>query len=274
MIRINPGNTKYEFIQDLIDKSQVGDSNFVQSFIDPFYNFNYIDIETELNQDIKEIKQIKTNILENKLLTDIKEESNIIEPILTNEPSMKTTNLYFSGENILNQSTDISLKRGYLRNIYFYDIDGNQTEKAGSFKKYTLDTITTEGNNSKTILLKDSPNETFFYNKNINNIQMDRIDTSNVFPDYLQAKCQNEENIQDLQKIIIRIILPICNFNIRRYEKIKLLYTNQNVGIKSNQKNLKLNGEQLVIGVSYNQSVNSLYQTVDLVKRELTIEDI
>jgi len=38
---------------------------------------------------------------------------------------MKTTNLYFSGENILNQSTDISLKRGYLRNIYFYDIDGN-----------------------------------------------------------------------------------------------------------------------------------------------------
>lgn len=72
---------------------------------------------------------------------------------------------------------------------------------------------------------------------------MDRIDTSNVFPDYLWAKCQNEENIQDLQKIVIRIILPICNFNIRRYEKIKLLYTNQNIGIKSNQKNLKLNGE-------------------------------
>ena len=97
---------------------------------------------------------------------------------------------------------------------------------------------------------------------------------ANTFPDFLWAKMQNKENVADLQKIPLRIFLPTPNLNIRRFEKVKLMFTNNNVGVVNKATNTKLNGEWLVIGQSFEWVGQSLGQYVTLVKRELTINDI
>jgi hypothetical protein len=274
MTWLNPGQEVHRFLQDVANKAWVGETGFVWSFVDFFYNLNYINIENSLSEDINKISWVNTNIMNNKMITDIGESNKTIAPTLTNENSQKGSNVYFTGEKILNQSTDISLKRGYLRNVNFYDIDGNWGDKAGAYKKYGLDTITSPGSQSNAIYLKGEPGDTDFYSKNIKNHYLDKIDTKNMYPDFLWAKLQNIENLQDLQKIAMQIVLPIPNFNIKRFEKIRLLFTNNSLGVKANQRNVKLNGEWLVTGVKYEWNGKSLYQFVNIVKRELTIGEI
>jgi len=270
---LNPAMQGYQFLQDVTHKAWVGESGFIWSFLDLFYNLNYIDVEHSLTQDISEIKWINTTVYENQRLGQ--QNSDLVTiPFLTNEPSLRGNNCYFTAEKVLNQSTDISLKKGYLRNIFYYDVDGNWSNKAGSLNIYGLDTITTKGTNNNAVFLKGEPGNTDFYSKNQSRHWLDKIDTANAFPDFLWAKMQNKENVTDLQKIPLQIFLPVPNFNIRRFEKVKLMFVNTNVGAVNKATNTKLCGEWMVVGLSFEWSGGSLGQYVSLVKRELTINDI
>ena len=107
MTWLNPGQAYHAFLQDVSNKAWVGESGFVWSFVDYFYNLNYIDVEKALSEDIGNIKWINTNVMNNKMITDVGESDKTIPPTLTNENSQKGSNVYFTGEKILNQSTDI-----------------------------------------------------------------------------------------------------------------------------------------------------------------------
>lgn len=277
MTWLNPGWDFSEFILDTIKKSWVGESSYVWSFVDFYYNINYIDLEKALNQDVSDIKWISTSAIDNKnnsTQSDISSSDKIVGPILTNDPGVKSSNSYFTAERIINQSTDISLKRGYLRNIHYYDVDGNWNEKAGSYKEYTLDTITTSANNSNTIFLKGDPGNLDFYKKNKSVINVGRLDTKNMHADMLWAIVQNQENMYDLQKITMQITLPTPNFNIKRYEKIKLIFVTENINATGTKKNLKLNGDWLVTGIDFKWSGSAFYQVLNIVKREITVDEI
>lgn len=270
---ISPQMRGFNFLQDVTSKAWVGESGFVWSFVDLYYNLNYIDIEKCLSQEIKNIKWINSTVYENAKLAG--QHSDLITiPFLTNEPSMRGNNNYFTAEKVLNQSTDISLKKGYLRNVFYYDVDGNWSNKAGSLNIYGLDTITSKGTNNNAVYLKGEPGSTDFYSKNQTQHWLGSIDTANMHPDFLWAKMQNKENVTDLQKIPLQIYLPTPNFNLRRFEKVKLMFVNTNVGVVNKSTNTKLNGEWLVTGITYEWTGNSLGQFISLVKRELTINDI
>lgn len=271
-IWLNPGQEYFWFLQDTINKSWNGESSFLWAFVDLYYNLNYIDAEKSLSQSIDEIKWQMTSMTssypdDNKNQTNIKE----ISPLLSNNSALSNTNSYFTGEKILNQSTDISLKRGYKRNIYFYDKDGNWSKKAGKYKIYGLDTITTTSNSDQTIILKGEPGNTDFYTKNQKNYYLGKIDTKNSYTDFLWAKMQNSENIKDIQKIHMQIILPQANFNIKRFEKIKMQFLSNDMSPNGLKNNFKLNGEWLVTGFNFEWDGSSLIQKVNIIKRELEI---
>lgn len=274
MTWINFGWKNTYFLQDLVNKAWVGENGFLWGFVDLYYNLNIVDLEKALTEDISDVKWVNTNIFDDQLSTDNTDQNQLIKPMLTNSDSQKGTNNYFIGEKILNKSTETSLDRGYLRNVHYYDIDGNWEEKGGAYKSYILDTITTPGSENTTIYLKGDPGNLDFYNANQSYHYMDKIDTKNMYPDFLWAKLQNEENLQDLQKITMQIILPKPNFNIKRFDKINLVFANNNVTVAGNSKNIKLNGQWLVTGLYFEYNGELLYQYVNIVKRELSFEDL
>ena len=271
---INFGWKNTYFLQDLVNKAWVGETGFLWGFVDLYYNLNFIDLEKALSQDITEIKWVNTNIFDDQLSNEDPTNAPLISPMLTNSDSQKMSNTYFVGEKILNKSTETSLERGYLRNVHYYDIDGNWEEKSGAYKSYVLDTITTPGSENTSIYLKGDPGNLDFYNANQSYHYMDKLDTKNMYPDFLWAKLQNEENLQDLQKITMQIILPKPNFNIKRFDKVNLVFANNNVTVAGNAKNIKLNGQWLITGQYFEWNGSILYQYVNIVKRELTFEDL
>ena len=265
MTWLNTGMNRYKFLSnEVIKKAWIGESSFVWSFIDFYYNINYIDVEKTLNEDINNIKWIAKK--------DDSEDSIIIPPNLTNDMSMKDTNIFFAGDKVINNSTETSILRGYLRDISYYDVDGNWTEKAGSYKEYTLDTITTQDKNN-VVYLKGEPGDVSFYNNNRTYHYLGKIDTANMHPDYLWAEMQNRENVLDLQKISMNITIPRPNFNIKRFEKVNLTFVNNNVNATERTRNFKLNGEWLITGISFIWSGKNYYQNLTIVKREITYNE-
>lgn len=265
MTWLNTGMNRYKFLSnEVIKKAWIGESSFVWSFIDFYYNINYIDVEKALNEDINNIKWIAKK--------DDTEDSIVIPPNLTNDMSMKDTNIFFAGEKVINNSTETSILRGYLRDISYYDVDGNWSEKAGSYKEYTLDTITTQDKNN-VVYLKGEPGDVTFYNNNRTYHYLGKIDTANMHPDYLWAEMQNRENVLDLQKISMNITIPRPNFNIRRFEKVNLTFVNNNVNATERTRNFKLNGEWLITGTSFIWSGKNYYQNLTIVKREITYNE-
>lgn len=267
MTWINPGMNRYLFLaNEVIKKAWISESSFVWSFVDFYYNINYIDIEKALSDDIDDIKWIAQ-------VGSVEDGKILISPMLANDASMKETNIFFVGENIKNNSTEISILRGYLRDIFYYDVDGNWDKKAGSYKEYTLDTITTPDKDN-TVYLKGDPGDTTFYKNNKSYHYLGKIDTQNMHPDYLWAEMQNMENIYDLEKLSMNIKMPNPNFNIKRFEKVSLTYSNNNVNATGKSRNFKLNGEWLVTGITFNwDGQNKYYQTITIVKRELTYNE-
>lgn len=265
MTWLNTGMNRYKFLSnEVIKKAWIGESSFVWSFIDFYYNINYVDVEKALNEDINNIKWIAKK--------DDTEDSIVIPPNLTNDMSMKDTNIFFAGEKVINNSTETSILRGYLRDISYYDVDGNWSEKAGSYKEYTLDTITTQDKNN-VVYLKGEPGDVTFYNNNRTYHYLGKIDTANMHPDYLWAEMQNRENVLDLQKISMNITIPRPNFNIRRFEKVNLTFVNNNVNATERTRNFKLNGEWLITGISFIWSGKNYYQNLTIVKREITYNE-
>ena len=276
MTRINPGMFIYDFMTDTLNKSWISESSFIVGYIDAYYNLNIIDVEKALEEDLKNNKWVLNDILSKNQQEYLVKDSNLSEdlttPLLIDNELFSTTNLYINNIKINNNSSGISLKRGYRRNAQYYDIDGNWEKKSGTYKIYDVDTITTPNIENKGIILKGgiTKQSKDFYLKNTGNYYLGCYDTSNVYPDYLYAKLQNSENLKDLQKVSLSCNLPIPNFNINSYQKVKVLMNSDKIGVPNGTFNLsKINGDWLVVSHTLIYENNDYHQKVSLVKREL-----
>jgi len=261
MTWINPAISGMEFVKDVISKSYRNDSSFIWCYIDPYYNLNYIDVEEALNIDIKSDIGIHTVGLNS--IEDFKDDNKIINLMLTNDKSMSNSNHYFDSWSLINNSTSISLKRGYLNRVNFYDINSL------NFLIFDIDSITSEGD--KTIIMKSNPQDETFFKEHVTNTYVGKLDTSNMHKNYCYSIIQNEQNIEDIQKIGIRIDMTSPNFNLYRFQKVRVVITNKGATPTHGLFNNRLTGEWLIIDIKYIQSDSKFKQVVTLVKRELNL---
>lgn len=266
MTWINPYKNGAEFIQDITKSSYIKDESFIWTYIDLYNNLNFIDVEKSIEYQVKQ-----DNTLTQPYLIEKKEESTKAL-VLTNDLSVKNSNTYFSDAQILNRSTEVSIENGYRRRVYMYDTSGNWDEKAGEFLIFDLDSINTPGSENDLTLLKSSPVGEEFYKKNINHEYLGRLDKDNVHLDYLYSTSQNSHNINNLQKIALKILMPQVNYSLTRYQKVQVAFSNQTTNITAGHINSRLSGDWVIIGIGYEttkRNAGRLDQVVTLVRREL-----
>jgi hypothetical protein len=253
------------------------DSGFMWSFIDFYYNLNYIDAEIELKEDTS--KNTTT-------LVDSGQGEKIVPLILTNHPDYNMTNMYINTYNLENASTEVNLNIGYKYNVRYYDM------LSETVKTQMLESISDSGIDNNLIVMKGQP---FDYKDIYENAQNDnwygKQDTDNVHENYIKSVVQNHNNLEFLQKIKMRISLKNLNFTIYRFQPIKVeIYEMSDVmretdlsqtnvynketdlkKVDSNKINHRLSGDWLITGINYTFSqTNGIVQEVTLIKRELT----
>jgi hypothetical protein len=274
MIWINPGMIRQEYMKDIISHSYIDDNTYLFGYVDFYYNFNYVDINKQLNDDISEQNNIGHL---NNTFSDIKEEPTPL--ILSNNKNNKITNMYIDKYTIIQDSTKVNIETGYRFRFSEYDIIKDKTNI------YLLDSITNSDEN--TIILKGNPfmKTNKLYNESINGNFFGRIDTDIVHKNYLHSKIQNNYNLKYLQKLKITIKLIIPNYSLYRFQKVLLeLYNNVKLNTKKDQAGEKdiineydsklihrLSGEWLITAISFNFTENEgNSQEITLVKRDLT----
>jgi len=284
MIWINPSNYREEFIRDIVDSSYISDDTFLFGYVDFYYNFNYVDIEKQMTEDISEQK----NLIENAQLIKNDQETETAL-ILTNHPDRDSTNLKIDKYTLLNTSTNINLTYGYRHNIEYYNKTNDE------IKTYAIDSISDEGDNK--IVMKGNDTESdFLYNNMTVNTWMGKIDEDNSHENYLHSMLQNKMNLKFLQKLKMKVRMNRINYGLYRFQKVQVeLYNlgkwnadkkekdpNAKTTVDKNnttqeadtfKENIihKLSGEWLITAINfiYDRKEGNI-QEITLIKRELT----
>ena len=285
MTWINPGEDYIrEFVpEEVVPYSYKSDDSFLWSFVDYYYNLNYIDIETALNEDITNQQTILNT-------SDTTGTEKTIDLILTNHPDKRSSNLYLDRWNLDNDSTDINIDISYEPWIFYLDEINN------NFVQILLDTISTTGNDKSSIVLKkrnDSVNTTDGNSQLKKKYFLGKLDIDNAHKNLLYAEKHNENNILSLQKIKMNVVLPNLNFSLYRFQTVEVvLYDLNDMETKKgkddhninqilkdeNKINNRLSGKWLITGINWVMDQKNMkgggqtifVQEITMVRRELT----
>ena len=260
---INTGENGYDFINSVIDHSYISDDGFMWGFVDFYYCFNYVDIETEFKKPIASLEGLDGSGGITSGLKIKSESEDTSKLFLTNDGSLSNSSNYFGSYVLMNNSTAVSLKKGYLNRVKYYD------RHALDFMILDIDSITSEGD--KTIIMKGSPQDDDYFKEHVTNTLMGKLDTDNTHKNYHYAYVQNGQNIDDLTKIGIKITLPNPNFNLYRFQKINVIVSNQSQKFAKEMINYRLSGAWLITDISFVFNSGKFTQEVNLVKRELEL---
>ena len=281
MLWINPADSNLEFMQQVVKHSYRSDESFLLAYIDFYYNLNYVDIESTLNEDISDM----TGISNFANITAIKDETPT-KLFLTDHPDKTNTNMFIQKYNLLNSTMKVNLDIGYQKYLSFFDKNGNV--------QYTfiMDTISTPGAKGKNVIMKGKVGQVSeIANNSWDTDFLGVYDTDNVHTNYLYAGMQNKQNLEFLQKVKMKVTLGMMNFNLYRFQKIEIRFyklkemNNDKVQIEVNdttvQKgagmdfdakrlNQRLSGEWLITAINYTiNKIGGFAQDITLVRREL-----
>lgn len=287
MVWINPADQYLEYMQNIIKHSYKSQESFMYAYVDFYYNLNYVDIEGALSEDIEDQRGMSSD---NYYFDTEKQEETTDQLILTNHPDKISTNMYIDKYNLLNRSTAINLEIGYLYYLSYYDTDGN------TLYKLILDTISTPGKDNNSIIMKGGIGEISEMQKySADGEYIGKIDTDNVHKYFLYAAKHNENNLKFLQKVKLKISINKPNFNLYRFQKIKVNFyktsqldendvtvqkttpvskkdVDEKAGVISEEDKLnqRLSGEWLITSINFTFGKRGgMEQEVTLVKREL-----
>jgi hypothetical protein len=268
---INPGDTYKEFIKDVTRYSYISDESFIWTFIDFYYNINYVDVQSELNTFMKnEIHPSTNKQVEN---TDNEDTALLY---LTNNKSFISTNQYINKFNIDNQSFKVNLDIFYRMEATWYDKNTNTITKQ-FIKEFKADQEKL-GSPLQELLDRDSK----IYDENVNDEyfigKVDSVD--NVHKNYVLAKVTNKYNLDGLEKMKMIVTLNQINFSIKRFQTIRVeIYNEKNMFSSNadkvselNNVNTKLSGFWFVTGINYlYKRTGGVEQEVTLMRRDLNI---
>jgi hypothetical protein len=256
----NIGKFPKEFINEIIKHSYISDTSYVLGYIDYYYCFNYVDIEKEWLRDISKdvgLASTGTNHLNEPSTRD-----KIERLQLTNDKGMQTSPFYFSSYRLINQSTNISVKKGHFTVSKAYD------KKKKQFVVFDVHSQSSDG--SKTIILKGAPGDAQDIKENFITNYGGKIDTENTHIHYLYSEVQNQVNLDNMVRIAVDLELPHANFNLYKFMKIQLNFINQKNTVTTQEvSESRLTGEWVIIDIGYKWTKGSLKQTVKAVKKEL-----
>lgn len=265
---INPNNTNLNFMEDVTKYAYISDTSFIWSFIDFSYSLNYIDVNVELNEMIKD-KEVPFS---NKQLVKNDEEENALL-YLTNNTAFKMTDHYINKFNLINQSFKVNLEKSYKMKSTWYNNNEN------TLYKKIIEELETETDSEKLKYLSDEYSNIRCINLN-DDYFSGKIDTDNVHENYFFAKSLNKYNLEALDKIKMVITLNKINFSITRFQTIRIEIYNPDdlFSTDADEKdpldniNVKLSGFWFVTGINYlYKRSGGVEQEIVLMRRDLSL---
>lgn len=214
---LNIGHTHKNFIQHITEHAWKNSDSFYKSFIDLYYNLNFINVNNQFTNSTEIDDGILDAIIFNDDSTTTGGKSQALnKKFLTNYVDYSGTNNYIKSYKPINNSFNISKKLGYRMNTRFYE---HETQE---YWNLFTEPIYTDETENEYILLRGRPNDDL--HEKIRNDKWLGIQYSdNTHDKYKFARLHNLINNMELEKLNLTIEIPRANFNIYRGERIPCL---------------------------------------------------
>jgi hypothetical protein len=258
---INTGSRNWEFMSEVVENSYISDEGFISASVDIYYNFNFVDIQKELSRDTSSDKSVSTNGLRDILGLPQTEETGPM--ILTSDNSLSGTNHYFSTWKILNRATDTALERGYSDDFVYYNADTKKTEN--------FDVHSMTLNEGESMVLKGGKNDGAFFASNKNYVYAGKASNDNSHTNYNYSQTHNNRNISEAEKMAAELELPFPNYNIYKFQKVRVLFSHNVTTLSSPAFNSRYSGEWMVVDVKYVFYDGVFKQIISIIKREMSL---
>ena len=259
MIWRNVGDTQYEFIDSIIQHSYISDKSFMVGFIDYYYCFNYVDVDKEMNRDVSKDKFIDTSGYDDGKLKDTEK---ILPLQLNSDKALNASSLFIVEKNFENNSTALSLEKGYKTKTKYYD------KSKKEFLVFDVDATTSDQSN--TMVLKGANGDKEAFENNVTTQYSGKIDTDNVHKNYNYALTQNKINLDEINKIILVVDIPNPNYSLYLFQKVNVVIVNDGVSPVDPQRiQWRKSGDYIISNIDYNWDGKSLKQEVRLMRKEL-----
>lgn len=256
---IRNGISTMLFMRKILDHSYISDDSFMVGYIDYYWSFNYVDIEKEWKRDITNDVGLISQGLSSKAGD---ETDRIVKLILTNDPSNNSSPFYITNATINNNSTYQSTQQGSFTISKTYD------RKKKQFLKFNIDSLTS--NDKDNVILKGAPGDKTELETNYRTAYGGKIDTSNVHENWAYAVEQNKRNLINLSNITLTADLPNPNYNLYKYQKVRINYINQKQTVTNeNILDERLSGEWVIIDIEFIWNGTSLKQKIVCTRKEL-----
>ncbi len=261
----NTGMTWREFIGDIVRHSYISDAAFTLAYIDFYYCLNYVDLEKEWSRDVSsDVGIASTGITQ----VDGKptETDTTLPLVLMNEKSQNMVNTYFQNYSVQNNATNKAISNGQFTISKYYDTASKQ------FLIFNVDSLTSQDDSK--VILKGKPADATELETNYTTVFGGRVDLSNVHKNYLYADVLNSRNLTDLSKIVVTLEIPQCNFNLYKFQKIRIQFINEAPTIAEEDLNQKrISGEWMIVDIKFSWQATgakgTTVQTVTAVRKEL-----
>lgn len=301
MTWLQPFDPTIKFIGDVTKASYKDDDSFFTTWIDHYYNLNFVNVNTQFGEDFEiedalDVLNAQKDYNEGHELNEFD-----TKLVLSNHKNLRGHGDWISGYTLVNNCGDVVKANGYRRYTQFYDrsLSGDPKDK---YQSYFIEPLTTEGAED-VILLRGRTKEPEVFaeqNKNkfmgIQNARGEYVGDGpnghkqykggSVHGNYLHAKVNNWQNKQEIEKMVLHISLVRCNFNLYRGQRVPviILNTGGNIRQKTTQDpeitentpmslDKFLSGYYYIIGmkVRWDEADGAFYQDVFLSRREWPI---
>lgn len=286
-------DTNKKFIYDVIANSYRDENSFFEGYIDPYYIFNFINING--------LFTVKDNVLESELYStkmpdvDIDAEENAgsskVPLMLTNNAAFQGTSKYLVSYKMNNKSGDVFLKNGYKRYAQYFD------SLSDTYSSEFVEPFSTEGSDEQIHLKgryvfkdgKKDPEPENITDKYIRYKFLGKQSTGengNVHDNYMFSNILNKQNSTAVRKMGMICELPMADMTLFRHQRLPVLIydyemiikeTNEvkeNNEIKEPTLNKFLSGYYVIDGIEYSYKYSGpITQKLYLIRREFNLKE-
>lgn len=223
---LNPYDTYEKFLNDVTAASYKDDDSFFKGFFDHYYYYNFVNMNNQFSDEIEVEDAIEVLTMDDDFYKDTKISKIDTKLLLTNHNSTRATGNYIRGYTLNNRAGQVVIDNGYRRFLQYYDAPLTSVPK-DKYQSYFIEPLNTKGTKDK-ILLKGRNSEDFFSKHNKYKwlgVQYGLPD-GNCHENYFHALVQNRQNNEELEKMVLRVDLGKCNFNLYRGQRVPVLILN------------------------------------------------
>ncbi len=228
MIWICDWKSYKDFILHITSHSWRNENTFYRSFIDVYYNVNFIEVEKQFDQTKQfdeAIAIFQRNVFNDSdpnLAIEGEQPNKKQELILSNLELATNSNFKITNYELINNSSAISYSEGYGKKMYFYDHTLKTISEENIIEFNPLSTPGTEDTKIRLRGLKDERIEKEHLKNIWNGIQYS-LPNGNVHQKYALALHQNFTNNKELEKMYIDIDLWGWNPAVVKMERIPII---------------------------------------------------